>query len=137
MRKGILVGSVLLAVLMLGAVACGGGTASPTATPTKAAGVAPSGEVINIKMTEVPFRFVPDTYNLEVGKTYTLVFEKATAYHTFTIEGLTIKEGAGVDIVVNAGETARKTITPTKAGTFKLTCVPHDSLGMVGQVIVK
>ncbi|MDO8751667.1 MAG: plastocyanin/azurin family copper-binding protein [Dehalococcoidia bacterium] len=137
MRRTLFLGSVLMAALMLGVVACGGGTASPTATPTKAAGVTPTGEVINIKMTESPFRFVPDTYNLEVGKTYTLVFEKAKAYHTFTIEGLTIKEGAGVDIVVNAGETAQRTITPTKAGTFKLTCVPHDALGMVGQVIVK
>ncbi|MFH1141320.1 MAG: plastocyanin/azurin family copper-binding protein [Chloroflexota bacterium] len=51
--------------------------------------------------------------------------------------GLTIKEAASVDIVVNVGETVQQTITPTKAGTFKLICVPHEGLGMVGQVIVK
>ena len=146
MRKTLFLGSVLMAVLMLGAVACGGGTASPTATPTKAAaqptpttatGGATTGEVINIKFTQNPDRFVPDTYNLEVGKTYTLVFEKATAFHTFTIKDIPIKEAASVNITVNAGQTVQQTITPTKAGTYKLICIPHESLGMVGTVIVK
>ena len=143
-RKTLFLGSVLMAVLMLGAVACGGGSANPTPTksatqptPTSAAGVTPTGVVINIKLTENPDRFVPDTYNLEVGKTYTLVFEKATAFHTYTIKDIPIKEAASVNITVNAGQTVRQTITPTKAGTYKLICIPHESLGMVGTVIVK
>ncbi len=151
MRKGIVVGSVLTAVLLLGAAACGGsggGGAAPTptkaatqagSTPTKAPGGTATGEIVLVRQTEAPnlYRFIPDTYNLELGKAYTLSFEKSKEFHTFTVKDLTIKEAAGVDIFINVGETVQQTITPTKAGTFKLFCLPHEGLDMVGKVIVK
>ncbi len=150
-RKGISLGAVLMAVLMLGGVACGGGGAAPTPTeattqptPTEATGGTPVGEVIDIQQTELPYSFIPDTFNLELNKTYTLSFGAVQEFHTFTVDDLTIEEvesvdedTPSVDIFINAGESVQQTITPTKAGTFKLYCVPHEGLGMVGQVIVK
>ena len=151
MRKCNFLGLSLITALILGAVACGGGgTTSPTATPTKsatqptatkAAGSTPVGEIVNIKLSENPYSYAPTTFNFEVGKAYTLTFSKPAEFHTFTVQGLTYKEAIKatdtVDIFINIGEAIQQTITPTKAGTFKLFCLPHEGLDMVGKVIVK
>ena len=145
MRKCIFLGYVLMAGLMLGAMACGGSEAVPT--PTKSApqvtpaettgGTTTIGEIVNVVQTEEPYAFVPDTFNFELNKTYTLHFPEPKEFHTFTVQDLTIEEASIVDIFINAGETVQQTITPTNVGTFKLTCIPHEGLGMVGQVIVQ
>ena len=143
MRNKLLAAFVLtLSVAML-AAACGGGddeepiaTSTPvpaTATdiPTQPSGNGTSaGEVVNVTQTENPYVFKPGAYNFELGKTYSLVFEPPGEFHTFNVDEL------GIEIFVNAGETVQQDITPSVAGSFKLYCVPHESLGMVGTVTV-
>ena len=89
-----------------------------------------SGTNIKVIQTENPYVFIPDTYEFELGKKYTLVFEPPGEFHTFNVDEL------GIEFFVNAGEEVRQEITPSTAGTFRLYCIPHESLGMVGQVTV-
>ena len=77
-----------------------------------------------------PYVFIPDTFDLELGKTYTLDFNVPTEFHTFTVPELEI------DIFVNAGEKVTKDITINQVGEFELICTPHLTLGMVGTVTV-
>ena len=142
MRKKVLSPlGLILSVAML-AAACGGGdddeptprpTIAPTETvaPTQPSGNGtPAGEVVTVVQTENPYVFQPDAYNFELGTTYTLAFEAPGEFHTFTVDEL------GINIFVNANETVQQDITPSTAGSFKLYCVPHESLGMVGTVTV-
>ena len=79
---------------------------------------------------ENPYVFIPDTLDLELGKTYTLDFNVPTELHTFTVPEL------GIDIFINAGEKVTEDITINQAGEFELICTPHLTLGMVGTVTV-
>ena len=146
-----------LLIVALLAGACGGGGEEPTATPrpaptdtspptdtppptpiyrtffgdvpTAAAGDGP-GEVAQVIHKENPYRFEPDNFDWQVGKTITLEFAVPTEFHTFNVDGL------GIEIFINAGESVQQDVTPSTAGTFKLYCVPHETLGMVGEVRV-
>ena len=142
-RNKLLAAFVLtLSVAMLAAACGGGGDEGPTATstpvpatatdtPTQPAGNGTSaGQVINVTQTENPYVFKPDTYAFELGKTYTLDFAATGEFHTFTVDEL------GINIFVNADEAVQQDVTPSTAGAFKLYCVPHESLGMVGTVTV-
>ena len=141
MRKGVLATLIPLLSLAVLAAACGGGGDGPTATPRPAPTNTPAaatisppsggGEVVNITQTENPYVFIPDTYDLALGKTYTLKFVPTNEFHTFNVDEL------GIEIFINVGESVQQDITPTEAGTFKLYCVPHQGLGMVGEIRVQ
>ena len=136
---------VLAAVMVLGA--CNGGddaTPTPTRTPTPTATATPTdtptpttptgnGEVIevNVRLTEGPYQFQPASFSFEVGKTYKLVLESFSEFHTYTANDLEI------DVIINAGETVTHEFTPTQAGEFELVCLPHQGSGMVGTITVK
>ena len=90
-----------------------------------------TGEVVNVTQHESPYSFEPDTFSFEVNKTYALTFTPPGEFHTFTVRDL------GIDIFINAGEAVQVDVTPSKVGTFQLICVPHEGLGMVGEVIVQ
>ena len=51
-------------------------------------------------------------------------------FHTFTVKELEI------DIFINAGESVQEVVTFDQEGTFELVCIPHEALGMVGEVRV-
>ena len=126
---------VLLVGLLVGA--CGGGDSDPTATPSPTAtptqpsdGGTATGEIVNVVQKENPYVFEPDNYDFELNKAYTLVFAPPGEFHTFNVDAL------GIEIFINAGENVQQDITPSTAGTFKLYCVPHEALGMVGEVRV-
>ena len=131
---------LLLIALLVGA--CGGGAdptptqkPAPTDTPTSTS-VAPSptdgegGIPVNVINHTNPYVFEPNEFDFKVGTTYTLTIVGEDEFHTFTVKDLDI------DIFVNAGETVVVDITPNKVGTFRLVCVPHLGLGMVGEVRV-
>ena len=136
---------LLIAVALI-AAGCNGGsepeptpttppaTPTPTAAPTDTGGGNGSsggtGELLSVVHGENPYVFIPDTLDLELGKTYTLDFNVPTEFHTFTLPEL------GIDIFVNAGEKVTEDITINQAGEFKLVCIPHETLGMVGTVTV-
>lgn len=137
---GLLIAASLIAV---GASGCGGGGSEPTATPTTPPATStptpssteptqPSGggERLEVVHGENPYVFIPDTLDLELGKTYTLDFNVPTEFHTFTLPELEI------DIFINAGEKVTEDITINQAGEFELICTPHFTLGMVGTVTV-
>ena len=54
-----------------------------------------------------------------------------TEFHTFNVDEL------GIDMSMDAGETIVFTFTFHKAGVYKLFCIPHESLGMVGEIVVR
>jgi len=140
-RNAPLIALGIAAALVGLAMACGGGgAASPTATqraatPTTQAAATPTtqpvgGNVVSIELTENPYRFIPDSFDFKVGQTYTLSFNMPLEFHTFTVDEL------GIDITIDAGQKVTMQITPDKAGTFRLVCIPHEALGMVGEVRV-
>lgn len=133
----------LLIAASLIAAGCNGGSPAPTATPTPPPATptpTPSsteptqpsggGELVEVVHGENPYVFIPDTLDLELGKTYTLDFNVPTEFHTFTVPELEI------DIFVNAGEKVTEDITINQAGEFELVCTPHLTLGMMGTVTV-
>ena len=61
--------------------------------------------------------------------TFALVAE--AEFHTFTVDELDI------DVFMEAGETVRYTFTFDKPGTYKLICIPHQALGMTGEIVVE
>ena len=54
-----------------------------------------------------------------------------TEFHTFTVDEL------GIDESVDASEKIRFSFTFDRAGIYKLVCIPHESLGMVGTITVQ
>ena len=133
---------LLIAVTLI-AAGCNGGsepeptpttppaTPTPTAAPTDTGGGnGGSGELLSVIHGESPYVFIPDTLDLELGKTYTLDFNVPTELHTFTVPEL------GIDIFINAGEKVTEDITINQVGEFELVCTPHLTLGMVGTVTV-
>ena len=138
---GLLIAASLIAT---GASGCGGGSPEPTSTPTppsatptptttpadSGGGNGGGGELLSVVHGQDPYVFIPDTFDLELGKTYTLDFNVPTELHTFTLPEL------GIDIFINAGEKVTEDITINEVGVFELVCTPHLTLGMVGTVTV-
>ncbi len=77
------------------------------------------------------YRFDPSQLRFEVGQEVTFSLSGETEFHTFTVEAL------GIDVSMDVGETVEYTYTFDTAGTFKLTCIPHEALGMTGEIVVE
>ncbi len=151
MGKATFFAGALFLTLSLSMAACSSGSPEPTATATRApaptatraaptatpvpptptsAPVASDDTVWKVGMAENPYRFVPDKYTLKNGVSYTLEIAAPKEFHSFTIDDL------GVNIFVNPGQAVKQVVPVNKAGTFKLKCLPHEALGMVGEVVV-
>ena len=81
-------------------------------------------------LTSNPYAFEPEQFSFKVGTTYTLTLIGDNEFHTFSV-----KELWG-DIFINPNETVLQNVTPDQAGVFKLVCLPHEGLGMIGEVRV-
>ena len=77
------------------------------------------------------YLFNPTDITVKVGETVTLKLTSEDEFHSFTVDDL------GIDVEVDAGTTEEITFTFSDAGTFDLICIPHESLGMVGKIIVQ
>ena len=77
------------------------------------------------------YLFNPTDISVKVGETVTLKLTSEDEFHSFTVDDL------GIDVEVDAGTTEEITFTFSDAGTFDLICIPHESLGMVGKIIVQ
>ena len=87
---------------------------------------------ITVKLVDGPnYAFDPKRIELTAGTTYTIHVKAAKEFHTFTSSSL------GFDQIMPAGADATVKVTPSKKGTFKFVCLPHESLGMTGEIIVK
>ena len=154
--KGVLGLGVLIALVSMAAVACGG-EELPTATPQPASPLPPPSAPIATTPPSEPvaegsetegatgsqvavagqdpggsgkYQFGPNEMTFGVGEVVTFTLSSETEFHTFTVDDL------GLDVSVNSGETVRHTLTFDKAGTFSLICIPHQLLGMVGTITV-
>lgn len=115
-------------------------TPAPTATPT----AAPVADVVEVAMTtdERGSYFQPKGLLVDPGTTVRFVNEQgvhtATAYHPDNGDlPLRVPEGAtpfDSGVVTDAGATYEVTVqTP---GVWDFVCLPHESLGMVGRLVV-
>jgi len=134
MRKAIVGTALILVTVGLVAAACGGGgeeqttSQSPATTRPSQATAGPDGA---LNVTQVNFRFQPDSLSAQSGKAVTVnVVNNGTTSHTFTITEL------NVDKTLSPGEAATVTFTPSKTGTFAYFCRFHRSRGMEGKLQV-
>ena len=152
--------AILVALISLALVACGGDddgdtpsvqptAAVPTAPPTTAAapvstlpvaptaGTGTAGDVTRIKVVNRDpggsgkYAFDPDDLSFNVGETVEFTLLGETEFHTFTVKAL------GIDVELSAGETAVIVVPFISRGEFELICVPHQSVGMKGTITVK
>ena len=65
------------------------------------------------------------------GEEVTLVMTSEGEFHTFTVEDLDI------DVHVDAWKSKALTYTFDEPGTYKLVCIPHETLGMTGVIKVR
>ena len=77
------------------------------------------------------YDFIPDEFAFSVGDKISFTLKSETEFHTFTIPALEIDEA------VDGGEQQQYTFTFEEAGTYQLICVPHEALGMVGEIVVQ
>ena len=74
---------------------------------------------------------IPRSLRFEVGQEVTFSLSGETEFHTFTVDELDI------DVSMDVGETVEYTYTFDEAGTFRLYCIPHEALGMTGEIVVE
>ena len=91
------------------------------------------GRLVKIQMLDAgeTYLYEPANLTFKVGEKITFKITSETEFHTFTIDELDIYETA------DAGESYEFTITFETAGTYRLYCVPHETLGMIGEVTVQ
>ena len=150
--------AILVALISLALVACGGDddgdtpsvqptAAVPTAPPTTAAapvstlpvaptaGTGTAGDVTRIKVVNRDpggsgkYQFSPSEVTFDVGETVEITLLGETEFHTFTVDDLDIDES------LDAGEELVFTFTFDRAGVFDLICLAHPQ--MTGTITVK
>lgn len=96
----------------------------------------------NIKVIEVDtlnFVFDPEIIRLNPGeKVKFIVSNPSSAFHTFTIyHSKSERKNPIVNISLSSGDEKTETVTmPDEEKILYLVCLPHEGIGMVGQVIV-
>ena len=78
-----------------------------------------------------PFAFDPVDLTFSTGEVVNFTLIGEAAFHTFTVPDLEI------DVEVEAGDTVGLDFVFDVAGTYELTCIPHEALGMVGTITVQ
>lgn len=150
--------AILVALISLALVACGGDddgdtpsvqptAAVPTAPPTTAAapvstppvaptaGTGTAGDVTRIKVVNRDpggsgkYAFDPDNLSFNVGETVEFTLLGETEFHTFTVDDV------GIDEALDAREKVVFTFTFDTAGSFDLVCLSHPQ--MTGTITVK
>lgn len=77
------------------------------------------------------YEFSPSDFEFKVGDEVTFALTSETEFHTFTVIELNI------DVEIEAGQTEIFTFDFDKRGKYRIFCIPHESLGMVGEIIVE
>ena len=144
MSKQTVVG-VFAVLLAAASAACGsnGGeqeaTVAPTVTAIETPAAAPEpsipdGAVMVINRDQSgsgEYRFDPSELTFKVGEEVTFALVAQTEFHTFTVDEL------GINVSIDPGTTELFTFEFAKAGTYNLICIPHEFLGMTGQIVVE
>ena len=136
---------VFVVLLAAAAVACGsngGGqeaTIAPTVTAIETPAAAPEPSIPDGAVTVInrdqsgsgEYRFDPSELTFKVGEEVTFALVAQTELHSFTVDEL------GINVFIDPGTTELFTFEFAKAGTYNLICIPHESLGMTGQIVVE
>ncbi len=143
MRKLTLVIAMMVFVALLAACGSSGddgdgdsAAAPPPAAPPPAA-AAPDIPAGAIQVTNRDqggsgkYEFSPKEFKFSVGQEVTFALTSETEFHTFSVDELSI------DQTIDPGETKLFTTTFDKAGTYPLYCIPHQALGMTGEIVVE
>jgi plastocyanin len=133
MRKGCGAICVLFGIVLL--TACGNDV--PDVPKDEATSTAPAGQavrVVDVTLSFVEPRFRPDPLEIKIGEPVRFKVGSADTRHRLVIESL------GIDVEVpqkslNESVTT-KTVTPTKAGTYRIFCSVHARMQMEGMLVV-
>jgi plastocyanin len=108
-------------------------TSFQSSSASSASATPPSDYVLDVAMNDAnaKYDFNPADITVKKGETVTLNLTSDSEFHSFTVDSL------GIDVEVDAGTSEEITFTFSEAGTFDLICIPHESLGMVGKIIVE
>ena len=108
-------------------------TSSQSSSAASVSATAPSDYSLDVAMNDANaiYSFNPTDITVKKGETVTLNLTSENEFHSFTVDSL------GIDVEVDAGTTEEITFTFSEAGTFDLICIPHESLGMIGKIIVQ
>ena len=77
------------------------------------------------------YKFDSSEFAFSAGETVSFTFSAESEFHTFTVDDL------GIDVSVDGGSSETLTFTFVTPGEYKLICIPHESLGMVGTITVQ
>ena len=77
------------------------------------------------------YKFDPADLKFSVGDVVNFTVTSESEFHTFTVSELEI------DVFLEKGESAEFSFAFKEAGTYKLVCIPHESLGMVSTITVE
>ena len=107
-------------------------TSSSTSSASSASSVAADLELaVTLKDENGDYAYDPEEITIGTGQTVKFALTSQGEFHTFTVDDLDI------DMEVEAGDTESLTFTFDEPGTYDLICIPHESLGMVGKMIVQ
>lgn len=99
---------------------------------------------VKVGMTDSPPRFVPEKVTIKVGQTVEWNNNAATL-HTVTAKPEAAINKADVSLPAGAQPFDSGFMPPGQSfsytfavpGTYRYFCIPHESLGMVGEVVVR
>lgn len=103
---------------------------APVPPPTSTSRTPSAGPAVAVRMVDPGpnYSFNPKRTEVSEGQVIKLVAGKE--FHTFTVKDL------GIDAIVAAGADVEVKVPAGKKGTFKVICLPHEALGMVGELVV-
>ena len=109
------------------------GMATDSDSEAEASSAGSSDRSLDVLMQDEGGNYVysPAEITVSAGETLELVLTSQNEFHSFTVDDLDI------DMEVEAGETEELVFTFDKPGTYDFICIPHETLGMVGQIIVQ
>ncbi|MCH9011005.1 MAG: cupredoxin domain-containing protein [Chloroflexi bacterium] len=154
MSKQILALMTMVVLVSIALVACGGGgtepapaapqrpsppvvppanTTAPTA-PSSTGQTTGAGTQVTVSLQDPggsgSYKFDSSDFTFSAGETVSFTFNAESEFHTFTVDGLDI------DVAVDGGSSETLTFTFDTPGEYKIFCVPHEGLGMVGTITV-
>ena len=106
---------------------------SSAASAAKAESSVPADRELDVVLMDAnsEYKFNPEQLTFTVGETVKLNLTSQSEFHSFTVDDL------DMDIEVEAETTESITFTFDKPGTYDVICIPHESLGMVGTIVVQ
>ena len=107
--------------------------ATSSNSQSKSESTVPADREIDVVLMDAnsEYKFGPENVAVTAGETIKLNLTSQSEFHSFTVDDLDI------DVEVEAETTESITFTFDEPGTYEIICIPHESLGMVGTIVVQ